>query len=254
MIVVIDLETTGVDPQADCIVELAGVSIDTAVVKTGSVGPSAVLTSALSHAMRDQWSGLVKPTMPIPPQASAVHHLTDGDFRFAWPDFKAAWDHMHGLDGLGCEGDVDCFVGHNVLGFDKPFVEAALPGGLSGDVPWLDTWRCALHLYPDSPGHSNMVLRYALRLQPAVPPGLAPHRALYDTVVTASLLLEMLETHTLPELLELQHRPVLLKTCQLKKHRGTPWAEVPRDYLSWIVNKSDFKDDVLYTAKHYLSK
>lgn len=43
--------------------------------------------------------------------------------------------------------------------------------------------------------------------------------------------------------------------CKFGKHKGTLWSQVPRDYLDWVVNKSDFTDeDVLYTARHYLEQ
>jgi len=37
------------------------------------------------------------------------------------------------------------------------------------------------------------------------------------------------------------------------KHFGTKWADVPRDYLQWVV-KQDMDEDILFTARTILSK
>lgn len=39
-----------------------------------------------------------------------------------------------------------------------------------------------------------------------------------------------------------------------QKHRGKRWEEAPRDYLDWIVRKSDLDEDTKFTAKHYLDE
>jgi uncharacterized protein (DUF3820 family) len=38
------------------------------------------------------------------------------------------------------------------------------------------------------------------------------------------------------------------------KHKGAGWLEVPRDYLWWIVSKSDMDADTKFTARHWLEK
>lgn len=61
MIRVIDIETTGIDPGTDAIIEIASVDM----VRDGGI------TNAMDT--------LVRPTKPIPPGASAVHHIVDED-------------------------------------------------------------------------------------------------------------------------------------------------------------------------------
>jgi exodeoxyribonuclease X len=36
------------------------------------------------------------------------------------------------------------------------------------------------------------------------------------------------------------------------KHKGAKWDDVPLDYLSWIVDKSDMDRDIKANAKHWL--
>ena len=65
MIRVIDIETTGIDPAADAIIEIASVDM----VRGGGI------TNAMDT--------LVRPGKPIPPGASAIHHIIDEDLKDA---------------------------------------------------------------------------------------------------------------------------------------------------------------------------
>src|SRR5262245_27872310 len=65
LIRVIDLETTGTDPASDSIIEIASVDM----VRGGGI------TNAMDT--------LVRPGKPIPPGASAIHHLIDEDVQNA---------------------------------------------------------------------------------------------------------------------------------------------------------------------------
>lgn len=219
MIHVIDTETTGMDPESAEVIELACVDVETG----------------------DAWDALIQPAGPIPPTASAVHHLTAGDFTVAFPTLKDAWRAMQIT-----MGDPVVYAAHNAE-FDMKFCKPSL-GKL-----WLCTWRCAMHLFPDAPAYGNQVLRYYLGLRPHIPDGMAPHRALYDTLCTAELLRVMLTMRPIEELLELQHQPVILKTCAFGKHRGQPWSEVPKDYLAWIIRQGEFDRDTLATAKFWIA-
>ena len=69
MILVIDIETTGIDPATDAIIEIASVEL----VRDGGIA--------------NPMDTLVRPTRPIPPAASAVHHIVDEDVASA-PAFK----------------------------------------------------------------------------------------------------------------------------------------------------------------------
>ena len=57
----IDIETTGTDPATDAIVEIASVDLQ----RDGTI--------------TNQRVTLVSPGIPVPPEASAVHHLIDAD-------------------------------------------------------------------------------------------------------------------------------------------------------------------------------
>jgi exodeoxyribonuclease X len=113
---------------------------------------------------------------------------------------------------------------------------------------------------PDSEGYGNQFLRYSLGLDVPEAKGLAAHRALADCWVTAALLrylLPLAPAMSLPELVEWSERPILQKVCGFGKHKGTPWPEVPRSYLSWMVSPggmTDLDGDLLHTVRHYLDQ
>jgi exodeoxyribonuclease X len=232
---VVDTETTGIDPATCRVVELAWVLADLEHVLTAG-------------------STLVNPGCPIPPEASAVHHLVDEDVASA-PTLGQAISQMG--DGLRPWGGMAAFAAHNAA-FDSAFLPS-----LQRVRPWVCTYRLARRLLPDAPAYGNQFLRYFLKLQVPEAQGLAAHRALADAYVTAALLRRLV-----PMALENAHgclaleafvheldQPILLKTCGFGKHKGTAWAEVPRDYLQWMLGPKGMKDldvDTRHTAEFYL--
>lgn len=226
-VIVIDTETTGLDARTERVVELAAVLLE----EDPHTGwhPS------------DTFSSLVCPGIPIPPTASAVHHLVDEDVAGA-PALASAWASM-----IRKFGERE-FLGaaHNVK-FDAAFLADVLPRG----ARMICTWRCCLHLFPDAPGHGNQTMRYFLGLKPDAPVGLHPHRALYDAIVTSGILGTLLKLKTPEELLDLSQRPVLMGRLPFGKHAGRPCAEIPRDYFQWILRVGNFDEDVMHTARHY---
>jgi exodeoxyribonuclease X len=124
---VIDVESTGIpsETEAHALVEVARTDLWlSASGEIEIIGPAAML---------------VNPGRPIPPEASAVHHITDKDVAGAPPP------------DVGCaflnEGTVDIFCAQNA-DFDRQFF-----GG--GGRPWICSWKSSLRIWPDAPGHSN---------------------------------------------------------------------------------------------------
>ena len=155
-LVVIDVETTGTDPQAADLVEIAGVR-----VRGGRI--------------TDRWSTFVDPGRPIFGQQ--MHGITDADVQGAPSPAQAA------RDFLAFAGEAT-LVGHSV-GFDLGFLEAALGDGTR--IPfgrYLDTLILAREGYPDIPSYTLAELSrfFGISLQ-------QNHRALPDAEATAELLL-----------------------------------------------------------------
>lgn len=212
---VIDLETTGTDHEHDKIVEVG----------------------FCDAAGGKRFSKVCDPGIPIPAEACAVHHITD--------NHVVGHPFAHNLD----YPESRYYVSHNSR-FDAPFMAWV-------KARWVCTYRCALRVWPDAPNHKLQTLRYWLRLDEKglgiqlAGLGTYPHRALYDAVTCAALYRELLRDHNRKTLYEWSCEPALLSVCLFGKHAGTPWSDVPKSYLKWILDQ-EFEEDVVHTAKHYL--
>lgn len=231
-IVVVDVETTGMEPPEAAVCEFAAVIVH-----------KRLLTE---HGGR---SSLVNPERPIPPEVRAIHHITDVDVVDAplldelLSDFQMAY---FAGERIRLIDDPDLIFAAHFAEFDRKFLPQFK------DRTWLCTYRLAMHLYPEVPGFSNQVLRYCLLL-PGPSSPLPPHRALPDAEVTANLLAFMLREHSVEELLEMQDKPVLLRKIRFGMHSGSLWSDIPQGYLRWILDQ-DFDKDTRHTAMHYYNK
>jgi len=235
--VVVDVETTGLDPATDEVVEVA-----------------AVATNALGDNL-GMFASLVRPTKSIPPEISAVHGITDADVATA-PDFFAVTTLLNDfLARFMGPSNLPTVVAHNAA-FDRSFL-----GGMN--LGWLCTMRLAKHIWPDAPNFRNQTLRYWLDVNPETF-GIAPHRALGDVLVTAGILAEALLSPSVvglgsvsvEELIAFAESPVLLKKMPLGKHRG-PIADVPTDYMQWAIGPrgmTDMDADLRFTLETELFK
>jgi DNA polymerase-3 subunit epsilon len=99
-IVFVDLETTGVSPVADRIVELSLIKVH-------------------PDGRRETMTRRVNPGMPIPQEASRIHGITDADV-VAAPPFAATADEV-----LAFIGTAD-LAGFNIVRFDLPILHREL--------------------------------------------------------------------------------------------------------------------------------
>lgn len=224
---IIDIETTGTDPETDAIIEIASVD---------------VYKSPDGHGVTSAREALVFPGRDIPPASSAVHHLIASDVADAMR-IEAVIAEFSGADA---------YVAHNCA-FERAFLDRYF----GEEVTWVCTMKCALRVWPDAPGHSNQVLRY---WRGHVTPfgwdraQLAPHRALSDAVVTAAILVDLIKAASWKQLVEWSKEPALYSTLTFGKHRGTKYSEAPPDYLDWLANKSDMDADTKFSAAYWLRK
>lgn len=243
-IVVIDTETASLDIKNPRMCELAAVEV---------IRDSSPLFQDLHErhqtfygSTRGPWflgrtfQTLSSDDLPIEPETSAIHHIVDRDVAGA-PSRSDAVRQMCEYLGLDrVPSPVLC--AHNAA-FDEAAV-AVLRG-----ARWVCTWKVSKHVYPTFPSRSLQALRYRLKLDPPVPRDLAPHRALYDAICGAELLQHMLLSRSPDELLALTARPWIPPVCPLKKHRGKPWGEVPRDYIRWMLSVPDMDPELHLAAK-----
>ncbi len=208
----IDVETTGLNPQRDRVVEVA------CVIARGG-------------RRLDTLTSLVDPECPIPATASAVHHLTDESVRGA-PTIRALapWLTAFVADAV--------IVAHNAS-FDLdflPFLRAR---------PAVCAMRLAQRLLPEAPNYKNQVLRYHLGIRDPALANVVTHRALGDALVTSLVFDACLQRFLaaggpddMPLLIAQMapRAPRRSSTLPFGRYRNTPLAEIPSDYLHWLIH------------------
>ena len=209
-LVFVDVETTGSSPERERVTEvgLVGVDFDGDAVRV------------------TEWSSLINPGVPIPPEIQWLTGITNDMVRDA-PSFAALAQDLY--DRL--EGAV--FVAHNAR-FDYGFLRAEFTrAGLDFQAKTLCTVRLSRHLYPDRAPHTldAIIERFGLG-------GEQRHRALGDARVLWRLLQKLAERHSPAELelavAALLRRPSLPPNLPPDALDGIPHA--PGVYLFYGLN------------------
>lgn len=239
-ILVVDTEVTGLDPIKDVPVEIASVRLS---------------RSRGDWQISDLWDALVNPgEVPITFGAMGTHHITNEMVDYA-PLMEAAVPKSHLLR------DKRVVRAAHVSKFDRSHVEKYFPA-----TRWICTFKCARTLWPGLESYSNQALRYArgVNLEPYGFKDGRAHRALFDAVVTAELLHQMLQETEPEKLIEISSKPILLYDVRFGEHAGKTWDSVPKSYLRWILSKGPermvegkkmgFSEDVYHTAQHWIDK
>lgn len=228
-LVVLDTETTGPHPRVDRIIQIG-------------------LIKLYPDGNRKEWCTYVNPTIPIPPEAIEIHHITDEMVRDA-PTFpKIAPQLAAGLQ-------MSDYAGYNV-DFDLRVIEAEFARittrkFINGRV--LDAFSIYRHYYPRS--LSDAYREYTGKeLEGA-------HDALRDSQATLEVIEQQLKRHAdLPQTVEEIHRlyrETPQKGCvdpdgklywrngeaclNFSDHAGTSLRQVDRGFLHWVLKK-DFSD------------
>ncbi len=226
---VVDLETTGNSFTDGGVVEVGWQDLDDADGTWRLSGPPR--------------SRLVRPGNPISPATSAIHHIVDEDVADAMSWHEVAPAALRGDPG---EPPPVALAAHRAS-FEQRW---CLPA-LSGRARWICTYKCALRLWPEAPGHSNQGLRYWRRpegLDRAL--GLPAHRAAPDAYVTAHHLRDMLALASVAQLLAWSDAPALLARVPYGPSRGRQWRDLDDDALRRILEgEAGGNVDLLYTAR-----
>lgn len=228
---VIDTETAGHKLAEDAVIEIGSIDLDLTTCQTSN--PMETLVDPAGVAISEG--------------ARGVHHITDEMLEGA-PAFADA---------------IQAFVGAPVycahrMSFDRPRVAPAGEGAV-----WLCTWKLALRAFPEQPAFGLQTLVKRLPLTPELPEGSHAHRALYDAVCTAALLKAIVKTlmprcdgvdDFLVRAGKVSREPGLLRRLRFGQHKHKPIAEVPTDYLEWMLREPDMNPDAKFTADHELKR
>jgi len=231
---VIDTETTNIDPSQAEIIQVAG-----GIHKNGFWNVNSVLLGSQN---------------PIPPEASATHHISNRMIAHE-PRFVHAQQRV--LDVM--HWDQPWMVAHN-SSYDQTVLSNAW---ISCGEPqrskqaldksrWICTYRLARHLlqadFPDMK-YSLGYLRYSLDLP--VPDDTPAHRADAD-VLTCALLLEFLVDYAVAlgkidpsvdlgeSLNQLCWTNIPVLTWPYGKHRGVLLQDIDTDYYMWALDNMEY--------------
>lgn len=230
-LVCLDVETTGVDPELDRIVEIA-------------------LIKVYPDGTRNPWQTLVNPGMPIPPSVSAIHGIRDEDVKDK-PKFVD-------LLPILTEGFHACdFLGYNVE-FDVRFLKAEFKrnGGvdcLNGRL--IDAYRLFLRMEDRS---LSGAARFYLNTE-----HVGAHNAMADTEMALRIFEAQLQRYSLPDTVEEVYKLLYETpkeghldidgklrwfnnhaTLSFGKFRGVPLQTVPKDYIRWLLTTVNLSDAV----------
>ena len=204
---------------------------------------------------------IYKPSIPIPPGASAVHHITNEMVKDK-PAFTASPEFQKIKELFEDENSV--VVAHN-MSFDYGMIKKE---GIELKNT-ICTLRVARHLDRDAKlaKHNLQFLRYALGIEIDA----KAHDALGDVLVLEKLFERLLkkimqeenvlEDEAIEKMKEISSRPSIMRMFSFGKHNGKKVEEVAvidKPYLQWLLDQKEQKgegdEDWIYTLRHFLGK
>jgi exodeoxyribonuclease X len=204
---------------------------------------------------------IYKPSIPIPPGASAVHHITNEMVKDK-PAFTASPDFQKIKDLFEDENSI--VVAHN-MPFDYGMIKKE---GIELKNT-ICTLRVARYLDRDAKlaKHNLQFLRYALGIEIDA----KAHDAFGDVLVLEKLFERLvkkimnegniIEEKAIEQMKEISSRPSLMRMFSFGKHNGKKVEEVAsidRPYLEWLLAQKELKgegeEDWIYTLRHFLGK
>lgn len=209
----------------------------------------------------DTFSGLYKPEIKIPPEASAVHHITN-----KMVDDKSPFSESADLSKIKklFEDENAVVVAHNA-----PFDLAMIKKEGIEPKNFICTLRVVRHLDKEEKidRYNLQYLRYFLELDVEA----TAHDALGDVLVLEKLFERLknkimqsenlTEEEALEQMIEISSHPSLLHTFKFGKYNGKRIEDVgriDRGYLEWLLeqklNGDGIDEDWIYTLKHFLNK
>lgn len=209
----------------------------------------------------ESFVGFYKPPIKIPPEASAVHHITNKML-----ENKLAFKETEDAEKIKelFEDKNSVVIAHNAQ-FDLMIIkkENIKPAN------FICTLRLARFLDPEGKieRYNLQYLRYLLDLDVQA----TAHDALGDVLVLEKLFerlkKKLIETENLSEetyldrMIEISSHPSIFKYINFGKHSGKELeqiAKIDKNYLEWLLKQKEESDQIdedwIFTLKHYLGK
>jgi len=218
-----DTETTGVKADRDRVIEIA----------------------AFDPVLNKTFEKLINPGIPIPKEASDIHHITD-DMVASAPSFKEIAIEFSEF----CEGNV-CLIAHNNDAFDVHFLKNEYARAEVPFPSWkfFDTLKWARRYRTDLPRHTLQFLRevYGIEANNA-------HRALDDVIILHKVFEFMTDDLAFEDVYALLNKPRELQHMPFGKHQGTPIKQLPKSYVTWLSGSGAFDKPENQDLKNALVK
>lgn len=210
----------------------------------------------------DKFVGLYKPEIKIPPEASAVHHITNKMVESKKPFLES--EDQPKIKKLFEDKD-SVVVAHNAP-FDLTIIKKE---DIHPDK-FICTLKLSRYLDPEEKiGKYNLqYLRYLLDLDIEA----TAHDAFGDVLVLEQLFERLKkkfidqektsEDEAIEKMIEISSKPLLIRTLNFGKYKGKKVEEVleiDRGWLEWLLREKEKSDvieheDWIYTLKYYLQK
>jgi DNA polymerase III epsilon subunit-like protein len=210
---------------------------------------------------KETFIGLYKPPIKIPPEASAIHHITN-----TMVENKISFNESKDFQKIKTlfESKDSVVVAHNAP-FDLMIIkkENIVP------LNFICTLRLVRFLDPDEKieKYNLQYLRYFLDIEIDA----TAHDALGDVLVLEKLyerlkkkLIEkenLTEEKAIERMIEISSHPSLFSSFKFGKYNGKKIeeiAKVDRGYLEWLlaqkIESDQIDEDWIYTLKYYLNK
>jgi DNA polymerase III epsilon subunit-like protein len=216
-----DTETTGVNPQADGIVQIAGLLV---VHHNGDYKKKRVMNT------------YCVPKAPMSPEAEAVHGITPDKYKWAVTEATACQALMDEIFKYNEMYDGIVVAGHNSERFDTPLIERiGQHSGITG-LPHIDTYCLAMRVAPPDNHKLSLFYNYQTWEQP-----IDAHDAMADIVMVADICIDYCKKNniTFKQLASWLSRPVMLEKMPWgKQTKGKKPEDVPETFWLWLQDKN----------------
>ncbi|RKZ05047.1 hypothetical protein DRQ21_00805 [Candidatus Fermentibacteria bacterium] len=225
-ILFLDTETTGADPATAEVCEVAFLLAEySGFTFTGE---------------KQVFESLVKPSIPIPPEASAVNQISNRMVE----NSPAAEEITEQITKLAEQAD---YISAHNLPYDHEILTRQYPSVFKrfDKTTQIDTLRLSRQIWQEIPSHALQALRYRFDLDRNIQGD--AHRALFDTELVQSLLHFSLEQENCLDLhndwnalVDFIFSPLEVRIFTFGKYRGTLVEDtVARDpdYIRWLLKQ-----------------
>lgn len=167
---------------------------------------------------------------PISYAAMAVHHILESEL-VNQPHYKT----------FSLPAETTYIIGHNI-DYDIRTIEKC--GIDTSNIKAICTLALARLVWPDAEAHNISALIYMITKgsEKAREMIKKAHRADMDIILTANILMHEihhLNIQTLEALYEASEDARIPRTINFGKHRGTAIADLPADYIQWLLRQED---------------